>query len=55
MWKIRSLTELDDHGRPLYWSNEFGWTWRDMGDVFTEEEHESFLLPIGGVWEAQIV
>lgn len=55
-WKIRSKTETDHRKfkkkqESLYWSNEFGWTWKDQSDTFTNEEKESLLLPIGGVWE----
>ena len=50
MWVIRGKT-VDRHKRPLYWSNNVGWTYRDFADVFSDAEHESVLLPIDGVWE----
>lgn len=32
-WVIRSLTEKDDEGESLYWSNEWGWVSHDSGMV----------------------
>ena len=51
MWKIRSLTKKDNHGRPMYWANDVGWTWKDTADVYTEVQKASTLLPRDAVWE----
>lgn len=51
MWKIRSLTNTDNHGKPQYWSKEFGWTWENMADGYTEAQREAQMLPKGAVWE----
>ena len=51
MYRIRSLTERDDEGQPLYWSNVDGWGL--PGDTFTREERDSLSLPIGGEWDAR--
>ena len=34
----------------LLWSNSEGWTDSDDYDTFSETEHESLALPIGGRW-----
>lgn len=51
MWRIRSLTKTDARGRPQYWSQEFGWTWKNMADCYTVEEQALVLLPRDSVWE----
>jgi hypothetical protein len=51
MWMIRSLTLLDNHDQPKYWSFNVGWTWRTEADVFSHYDKESVLLPKGGTWE----
>ena len=52
MWKIRSTTKTDNHGKPQYWSKEFGWTWKEMGDEFTDVEKLTLpMIVSGGVWE----
>jgi hypothetical protein len=53
VWKIRSLKEVDLRGQPKYWSEEFGWTWKDMSGSYTDAQKDVFLLPFGGVWEEQ--
>jgi hypothetical protein len=35
----------------VYWSNEFGWTWVESADVFTDDERNTLNLPMGGTWE----
>ena len=52
MWMYRHRTETDSHGKPKYWSQEFGWTWKEFADTFTDSEKESVALPAGGEWEA---
>lgn len=47
-WVIRSETEKDDDGSPLYWSNSIGWVDRKSADKF---DNKDFNLPIGGKWE----
>lgn len=34
----------------LYWSNEYGWTDKELAEGFTKEESEFLNLPIDGVW-----
>ena len=55
MWKIRSKTQTDLNGRPRYWSDDVGWTWKDFATVYGDKEHDnaSFPLPMNGVWEQQ--
>jgi hypothetical protein len=53
MWKIRSTVKLDNHGKPKYWSNEYGWTWKEFSDTYTAQEKETTFVPVGGVWEEQ--
>jgi len=50
-YRIINVEEKDDlDGKPLYWSNEYGWTsWN--WDKFTGEESDNVDLPIGGRWE----
>ena len=50
-WRIRHKTF---RGKRQYWSEEYGWTWRETADVFTDEQHESMVLPRYGVWEAVV-
>ena len=33
-----------------YWSNEDGWVTRSEATVFSEDDKETFNLPIGGEW-----
>jgi hypothetical protein len=50
---LRSLTESDDDGRGLFWSNEDGWTVQAGATVFSELEAGSFAhRPAGSIWEA---
>lgn len=51
MWRIRSVTEKDNHGRSKYWSVDLGWTWKDFATLFTSEEKDSVILPKNAVWE----
>jgi hypothetical protein len=51
MWKIRSLTRKDGKGKPMYWANDVGWTWKDFSDTYTGDQREEQPLPRGGVWE----
>lgn len=52
MWRIRSQALKDRRGRPQYWSEDVGWTWKEFADVYSEEEHAQRLMPPGGAWEA---
>jgi hypothetical protein len=47
MWVIRNTDEQDEW--PLYWSNTFGWTYRDF-DVFSDHEKHTLRLPFDGEW-----
>lgn len=50
---LRSLTESEDDGRALYWSNDDGWTVQAGATVFSELEAGSFAhRPAGSIWEA---
>jgi hypothetical protein len=42
---------VDDDGNTEYWSNEWGWVEGDMADLYTDNEHQQFTLPIEGEWE----
>ena len=43
---------LKDERGKLLWSNTFGWTdSRADADWYTEEEHDTLDLPMGGSWE----
>jgi len=42
---------VDDNGDVEYWSNEWGWVVGDMADLYTDNEHQRFNLPIEGEWE----
>jgi hypothetical protein len=49
-WIIMSHLDLDEDGKPLYWSNGDGWVDRGSAQVFTEVEKDLLNLPINGVW-----
>ena len=39
-----------------FWSNNFGWVENiDDADIFSEEEKNTFNLPIGGRWVRRII
>jgi len=46
-YRIKSLTEKDDDGRSLFWSNKIGWVSIDSSDTFTEKQSKTFRLPVG--------
>jgi hypothetical protein len=50
MWII---TNKDNPDEILFWSNEWGWITDDIQsiNIFTDEQHNYFNLPIGGQWE----
>lgn len=50
LWRIVSLTETDDEGERLFWSNDEGWTLAFEADVFDAAELLAFDLPIDGAW-----
>jgi hypothetical protein len=51
MWKIRHRTKTNRHsGEPVFWSEEYGWTWEAFADVYTDSQKEITLLPPGGMW-----
>lgn len=52
MWRIRSRTQKDRRGHPKYWSDEVGWTWLDLADIYTDTQKDMRTLPRGGEWEA---
>ena len=52
MWRIKSLTKTDNHGKPKYWSDEYGWTWEAMAEIYTEDQKAQMTLPKGGEWES---
>ena len=52
-WMIRSKHYRDRRNNPKYWSDDVGWTWKDMGTVYTEGQKDQVLLPEGGEWEQQ--
>lgn len=41
------ITSTEDNA--LAWSNQDGWT-AETFETFTDEEHESLSLPMGGEW-----
>ena len=45
-WIIVNLNNPDE-----LWSNAEGWTEGDDYDSFDNDEKETMLLPIGGIWE----
>lgn len=47
MWQLNDYGAHKNYG---YWSNDFGWTWKDLATRFTDEEKETYHLPISGVW-----
>jgi len=47
---IVSLTEHDDNGDHLYWSNDEGWTQIDRCDVWSHDDLMRFCLPQDGAW-----
>jgi hypothetical protein len=51
-WKIKNKT-AQRKGKPLYWSEDVGWTWKEMSDTFTEDEKQSVNLPMNSEWEEQ--
>lgn len=57
MWRIRNLQYKEPKPKPRrvykreYWSNEFGWTWVESADTFSDDEQKTVNLPIGGQWE----
>lgn len=52
MWVIRGVTETDfETEAPLYWNNRHGWVDRAWADAFTDDEHATLTLPLGGQWE----
>ena len=51
MYMIRSLTEREDTGEALYWSNEQGWVPSGYADEYTIPEREVLTLPDGGIWD----
>lgn len=53
MWRIRSLEKKDNRGRSKYWSEEYGWTWKEQADLYTEQDKQSKLPPRGGTWEEE--
>jgi putative exporter of polyketide antibiotics len=47
---IRHVEAVDiESGKSLTWSNPDGWS-VDSATIFTEEEMQTFNLPIGGEW-----
>jgi hypothetical protein len=49
--KKNGTVVFDDLGDIEYWSNEWGWVSGDMADLYTDNEHQRFNLPIEGEWE----
>lgn len=47
---IISLTEHDDNGDHLYWSNDEGWTQIDRCDLWSHDDLMRFRLPQDGAW-----
>ena len=48
-WRIRAVDAVDDDtGKPLEWSNEFGWVESGFGDEF--DSRDGLSLPVGGEW-----
>ena len=42
------ITNAEDN--EFCWSNTYGWVTEDY-DTFTDEEHNTLLLPFNGTWE----
>lgn len=55
MWRIKHATKKDDQGRPMYWSEDVGWTWKEQADLFLDSMRMNtpVLLMEGGVWEEE--
>jgi len=49
---IRNSFEMDDDGIPLYWNNQWGWVNQSEADFFSEEEKNTFNLPMNSYWES---
>jgi hypothetical protein len=54
-YKIKSKTEVNEDGQPLYWSqfgSDKGWVNFELADTFTHDEKHSAILevPEGGFW-----
>ncbi len=53
-WMIRSNTETDIDGQPLYWSNERGWEPKEYAGRWTQDERDRYYaeaLAMDAVWE----
>jgi hypothetical protein len=37
-WVVKSLSEKDDEGEPLYWNNQLGWGSRNMATIFYTQQ-----------------
>jgi hypothetical protein len=51
LYRIISTEDNPCDDGPLYWSNDMGWVDKKSANVFTEIEHDTCYLPMGGKWE----